>query len=123
MKAKFTDLSVQTGEKLIDEEALKQRVDILMSTRRGERRFRPTYGSNLEDLLFEPTSTFILTRIKAHIENIISQEKYLTLGNGSNVFIKDNMTYGMDLVIYSEDLGRTFQYIKDLKVKGAKWET
>lgn len=120
MKAKFTDLSVQTGEKLIDEEALKQRVDILMSTRRGERRFRPTYGSNLEDLLFEPTSTFILTRIKAHIENIISQEKYLTLGNGSNVFIKDNMTYGMDLVIYSEDLGRTFQYIKDLKVKGAK---
>ena len=120
MLAKFSDISLSNNEKIIDEEALKQRVHILLSTRRGERRFRPKYGSNLEDYLFEPASNINRIMLKTLVEDIITQEKYMKLDTGSDVIIKDDMTYGIVLNIFSEDLGKTFQYINDLKVKGAR---
>ena len=53
------------------EEDIKESLIILLSTIRGERVMRPDYGSNVNDLLFEPldlgVSTFIAEEIRRTI--------------------------------------------------------
>jgi len=44
---------------------------ILFTTRPGERVLRPDYGASLEDLMFEPANTSLLTYIKELIKNAI----------------------------------------------------
>lgn len=45
-------------------EDIEQSLTLLLSTRPGERVMRPDYGCNLEDLLFEPVNTSLITYIK-----------------------------------------------------------
>ncbi len=54
-----------------DEEDIKRSLEVLLSTRLGERVMQPTYGCNLEDLLFNPLDltlkTYIIELIKTAI--------------------------------------------------------
>lgn len=52
-------------------EDIRESLSILFSTRPGERVMRPDYGSGLEDLLFEPVNTGLITYIKDLIQKAI----------------------------------------------------
>jgi phage baseplate assembly protein W len=54
-----------------DEEDIKQSLEILLSTRHGERIMQPEYGCNLDVLLFEPINTSLITFVKDLIEKAI----------------------------------------------------
>lgn len=47
-----------------DVEDINRSLQILLSTRQGERVMQPGYGCNLDELLFEPLSTSLKTYIK-----------------------------------------------------------
>ncbi|POY37290.1 hypothetical protein C3K47_05865 [Solitalea longa] len=47
-----------------NEEDINSSLEILLSTRPGERVMQPTYGCNLDELLFEPLTTTFKTYIK-----------------------------------------------------------
>jgi len=49
---------------LSDEADIQSSLDILLSTRPGERVMRPDYGCNLDELVFEPLTTTFKTYIK-----------------------------------------------------------
>lgn len=50
---------------------IEQSLTILLNTRPGERVLRPDYGCALDDLMFEPLDTGIITYIKDLISNAI----------------------------------------------------
>jgi len=52
-------------------EDIEQSLTLLLSTRPGERVMRPDYGCNLEDMLFEPVSTSLITYIKDLISKAV----------------------------------------------------
>jgi hypothetical protein len=60
---RFTD---QNGlvEMISDVDDIQSSLQILLSTRQGERVMQPTYGCNLDELLFEPLTTTFKTYIK-----------------------------------------------------------
>src|SRR5215207_1763515 len=56
---------------LSDEADIQSSLEILLSTRPGERVMRPDYGCNLDELLFEPLTTTLKTYIKDLISTAI----------------------------------------------------
>ena len=46
------------------EDDIRESLQILLSTSQGERVMQPTYGCNLQDLLFEPLSPTVASNIK-----------------------------------------------------------
>lgn len=54
-----------------DEEDIQQSLQILLTTRHGERVMQPEYGCNLDVLLFEPVNTTLVTFVKDLIEKAI----------------------------------------------------
>ena len=61
---------------------IQQSLQILLSTRPGERIMQPTYGCNLEELLFEPLTTTLRTYMKQIIETaILYHEPRIKLNN------------------------------------------
>ena len=56
---------------LSDEEDIRSSLEILLSTRQGERVLRPDYGCNLDELVFEPLTTTFKTYIKDLISTAI----------------------------------------------------
>lgn len=54
-----------------DEEDIDRSLQILLSTRQGERVMQPTYGCNLDELLFEPLTTSFKTYIKDLVSTAI----------------------------------------------------
>ncbi|MET0395050.1 MAG: GPW/gp25 family protein [Chitinophagaceae bacterium] len=54
-----------------DEEDIRQSLQILLSTRHGERIMQPEYGCNLDVLLFEPVTTSLITFVKDLIEKAV----------------------------------------------------
>jgi hypothetical protein len=54
-----------------DMEDIQQSLQILLSTRPGERIMQPTYGCNLEELLFEPLTTTLKTYMQQIIQTAI----------------------------------------------------
>ncbi|MEP6846707.1 MAG: GPW/gp25 family protein [Panacibacter sp.] len=60
-----------TVEMVSAEEDIKQSLQILLSTRHGERVMQPEYGCNLDVLLFEPINTSLITFVKDLIEKAV----------------------------------------------------
>ena len=58
-------------EMLSDEEDIRSSLEILLSTRPGERVMRPDYGCNLDELVFEPLTTTFKTYIIDLIQTAI----------------------------------------------------
>ena len=56
---------------LSDEEDIRSSLEILLSTRPGERVMQPKYGCNLDELLFEPLTTTFKTYLKDLIATAI----------------------------------------------------
>ncbi len=54
-----------------DEEDIRQSLEILLSTIKGERIMRPDYGANVEDMVFEPLSVSFAKRMSNKIEKAI----------------------------------------------------
>lgn len=65
--------SQTTGEveMISDEEDIRSSLDILLSTRLGERVMLPDYGCNLDDLLFEPINLTLKTYIQDLVRTAI----------------------------------------------------
>lgn len=53
---------------LSDEDDIRSSLEILLSTRQGERILRSDYGCNLDELLFEP----LTTSFKTYIQDLIA---------------------------------------------------
>jgi len=66
----FSKKTLQVGM-LSDEEDIHSSLEILLSTRRGERVLLPGYGCNLDELIFEPLTTTFKTYIKDLINTAI----------------------------------------------------
>jgi len=49
---------------LSDEDDINSSLEILLSTRQGERVMQHKYGCNLDEMLFEPLTTTLKTYIK-----------------------------------------------------------
>lgn len=76
---------------------IEQSLHVLLSTRRGERVMQPTYGCNLDVLLFEPISLTLITYITDMIRTaIMYHEPRITL-NKLNVSDSD-MLEGVVLI-------------------------
>lgn len=58
-------------ELVSDTEDIRQSLEILLSTRQGERITRPDYGCNLTQLLYEPLTVGLTTYIKDLIRTAI----------------------------------------------------
>ena len=56
---------------LSDEADIQSSLEILLSTRLGERVMQPTYGCNLDEMLFEPLTTTLKTYIADLIRTAI----------------------------------------------------
>jgi uncharacterized protein len=56
---------------LEEEKDIESSLEILLSTRLGERVMQPTYGSNLDDMVFESMNLTMITYMKDLIENAI----------------------------------------------------
>jgi len=54
-----------------DEEDIRQSLEILLSTRLGERVMLPEYGSALDEMLFEPLTTTLKTYMRELIRTAI----------------------------------------------------
>ncbi len=60
------------GVKMVsDETDVRESIEILLSTFPGERVMLPTYGANMEKLLFEPLNTTLKTYMKDLIKDAI----------------------------------------------------
>lgn len=66
----FNNVSAQAAL-LSDEADVQSSLEILLSTRQGERVMRPDYGCNLDELVFEPLTTTFKTYIKDLISTAI----------------------------------------------------
>ncbi|HEY1869961.1 MAG TPA: GPW/gp25 family protein [Chitinophagaceae bacterium] len=66
----FSKNLVEVGM-LSDEDDIRSSLEILLSTRQGERVLRPDYGCNLNELVFEPLTTTFKTYIKDLINTAI----------------------------------------------------
>jgi phage baseplate assembly protein W len=53
------------------EEDIRESLQILLSTSLGERVMQPTYGCNMEDLLFEPLTPTVASSVKERIRSAI----------------------------------------------------
>jgi uncharacterized protein len=58
-------------EMLSNADDIRSSLEILLSTRQGERVMRPDYGCNLDELVFEPLTTTFKTYIKDLIQTAI----------------------------------------------------
>ena len=69
-----------TVSMLQDEADTQSSLEVLLSTRLGERVMQPTYGCNLDELLFEPLTTTLKTYIGDLIRTaILYHEPRITL--------------------------------------------
>jgi len=66
----FSNIAAEV-EMISDEEDIKSSLEILLTTRPGERVMRPDYGCNLDELVFEPLTTTFKTYIKDLISTAI----------------------------------------------------
>lgn len=54
-----------------DEEDIRRSLQVLLSTRKGERVMLPDYGCNLDEMLFEPMTTTFKTYIRDMVRTAI----------------------------------------------------
>jgi uncharacterized protein len=65
------DHNGRTVHMVSDSEDIRSSLEILLSTRPGERVMLPNYGCNLDELLFEPLTTTMKTYMKDLIQTAI----------------------------------------------------
>lgn len=65
------DKATETVELTSDELDIQRSLQILLSTKKGERVMQPDYGCNLDEMLFEPMTTTFKTYIREMVRTAI----------------------------------------------------
>lgn len=86
----FSDINFEMAalgeaDLLYDATAIAKSVMTILSTYRGQRLFQPTFGANLEMLLFEPVDSTTADDIKRMLLESLVYETDITLTNGGVV--------------------------------------
>ena len=100
---------------------IAESLTILFTTRPGERVLRPDYGASLEDLIFEPANTSLISYIKELIKNAIlyyepriSTEK---IELSSELLTEGTITIKLDFKIRATN--NRFNYVYDYYLREA----
>lgn len=75
--ALYSDLNYikpELGDRVYDLDSIMQSIFSIFGTKRGERVFRPTFGLNLTNYLFEPCDEYTARSILYDIASIMSWE-------------------------------------------------
>ncbi len=81
-----------------DEEDIRQSLEILLTTRLGERVMRPDYGGDLTDMVFEPLNVTTQTYIRTLVENAVLYHEPRIIVNDVSM-VKDGENEGVVLII------------------------
>lgn len=81
-----------------DEEDIRQSLEILLTTRLGERVMRPDYGGDLTDMVFEPLNITTQTYIRKLVENAVLYHEPRIIVNEVSM-AKDGESEGVVLII------------------------
>lgn len=79
MTRTYADVAIVGTDTLYDIDAVKQSIITILKTNKGERLFRPSFGSNLEDLLWRPMSEVVADDIKSEIIANVLQDYRATI--------------------------------------------
>jgi phage baseplate assembly protein W len=102
---------------VVEIESVYQSLNNLLSTNKGERLFNPTFGADLDNLLFEPLDELTSFTIYSNIVRVISQEEpRVDLDYSSSKVIPNFMNNSYDVILkfklkstISEDFNQTFE--------------
>ena len=99
-----------------DVQDIEQSLTILFNTRLGERVMRLDYGCSLEDLLFEPTNTSLITYIKNLITRAIQYYEPRIELQGIDILEDENLLEGrvmisLDVVVRSTNSRFNYVYV------------
>jgi len=114
----YSDVSNKPSksEKVINEHAVYQALDNLLSTEKGERLFLPNFGAELRKLLFEPIDEMTAFLIKSKlIESIQIWEPRVELITLSVIPYPDDNLYVVNLIFKIKGLEGTYNWTKILK--------
>ena len=66
-------LAAETGsvESVSDEDDIRQSIQIILATAKGERVMRPDFGCGIHDLTFAAVSTQLITRLRQEVEEAL----------------------------------------------------
>lgn len=68
------DVNAQGGMRMVTGEAnIERAIRLILGTSYGERPMRPEFGCAIHDLIFEPSSLDLLTRIQYEVENSLTR--------------------------------------------------
>ena len=68
------DVNTESSRELVyNEDAINKSIVTILSTKRGSRVFRRSFGSNLQDVLFDPMDDITVNRIKRELIRAIEQ--------------------------------------------------
>jgi len=117
----YSDINVHSPTKdplVYGEASVMQSVFSILATRRTERLFRPTLGSDLENILFDNMSTLTEMQIrKESYDAVDEQEPRVILNSAKSVVtaIPEEQTYETKLVFSIEGIAfQNFEFIGEL---------
>ena len=98
-----------------DAEAVRRSLRNLILTNRGERFYKPDFGSNINSLLFEPATDIVTNQIRSLIKECIeTYERRVILEKIEVNPIDDNTSYNVD--IYFSIINNTDIYNLNIKL-------
>jgi len=91
--------NLSSGFRRTDVDLIK--IDLLnhLFTRKGERIMMPNFGTNLQDLLFEPLDELLQTRISNEIEQVIVYDPRVELLNMTLTVSEDESSMTVDVLV------------------------
>jgi phage baseplate assembly protein W len=84
----------RTGKELVKADLLYH-----MFTKKGERVMMPDFGTNLQDLVFEPNDPITRTQILNEIQAVIDQDPRVELIRSTLTFDENNHTITVDVLL------------------------
>lgn len=85
---------------IVNEVAVKRAILNLINTKRGRKPFRPDYGTNIQDYLFENQDVFTINEIQTHLREVIQKfEPRVLVSNIDVQFVDNGLKIQLDLVI------------------------
>ena len=109
----FNDLSGEVGM-ISDVEDIRSSLHILLSTAVGERIMQPTYGCNLQEVLFEPINTSMLSFLKGLISDAILYHEPRIRLNSVNIitdeYLEGRLPIEIDFTVASTNSRYNYVY-------------
>ena len=116
MEHLYSDVAIVGNETLYDIDSVKQSIITLLKTHKGERLFRPSVGSNLEDYLWLNVDESTALDIKSEIMRVVEQDYRAMISEISVTPDSVNSCYNVVLKISVKGLESSVDLV--LKKKG-----